>query len=133
MKTILMENIPDSGELGPQGLVGILWTPQLLGSKKLHLILNWIFMVVLRAIGEWYKNHSDGRGEADLAPELTPLSAHMPCLPGSVVSVLISLGQVPAVLIIKRERAIRVCSCGGRGYPDRAHAEAPLPPEGPDT
>ena len=36
------------------------------------------------------------------------------------------------VVIIKRERAIRICSGAvwGKGVPQRAHAEASLPPEG---
>ena len=39
------------------------------------------------------------------------------------------------VVIIKRERAIRICSGGvwGKGVPQWAHAKASLLPEGPDT
>ena len=39
------------------------------------------------------------------------------------------------VVIIKRERAIRICSGGvwGKGVPWWAHAKASLPPEGPGT
>jgi hypothetical protein len=40
-----------------------------------------------------------------------------------------------SVVIIKRERAIRICSgrVWGKGVPQWAHAKASLPPEGPDT
>jgi hypothetical protein len=43
--------------------------------------------------------------------------------------------MLTTVVIIKRERAIRICSGGvwGQGVPWRAHAEASLTPEGPDT
>jgi hypothetical protein len=39
------------------------------------------------------------------------------------------------IVIIKREKAMRICSGGvwGRGLPQRAQAKASLPPEGPDT
>jgi hypothetical protein len=42
---------------------------------------------------------------------------------------------VTTVGIIKRERVIRMCSgrVWGKGVPRQTHAEASLPPEGPDT
>ena len=40
-----------------------------------------------------------------------------------------------SVVIIKRERGVRIwyTAVWGKGVPQRAHAKASLPPEGPDT